>query len=127
MKREDFVSFEVAKLLKEKGFDKPLRETYDTIGLLYLDGNLLTNNLGACGFECVAPTIREATDWLDEKGFYISVEPFDIMQIARGKIVRFVASVYMKHSDCLDDRTIGVFNSRREATEAAMMNILVNL
>ena len=31
---EDYVSFEIAKLLKEKGFDAPVNMTYDTKGII---------------------------------------------------------------------------------------------
>ena len=50
---EDFVSFEVAKLLKEKGFDYPtLHYYYDK------DGDLVFSwNIGAGKNEFVAPTL----------------------------------------------------------------------
>ena len=68
---EDYVSFETAKLLKEKGFDYPtLRYYYDE------DGDLLFSawrvDDGKNGF--VAPTLQMAMKWLrDVHSLYIDI------------------------------------------------------
>ena len=59
---EDYVSFETAKLLKEKGFNYPtLHYYYDK------DGDLVFSyNIGAGKNEFVAPTLQMAMKWLRE-------------------------------------------------------------
>ena len=71
------ISFEIAKLLKEKGFDKFCNYRYNDQGKLnstklgmYGKPNDYSNNYSA-------PTIAEVVMWLYEKnGIWISVEPF---------------------------------------------------
>ena len=66
---EDYVSFETAKLLKEKGFDEACHAFYDKdgifISLLQFIGN---NNLKGIDNEKVtfAPTLQMAMKWLRE-------------------------------------------------------------
>ena len=61
---EDYVSFEVAKLLKEKGFDEPCYSSYKK-GVFSLDSYMMTNvefNNNAVS----APTLQIAMKWLRE-------------------------------------------------------------
>ena len=68
---EDFVSFETAKLLKKKGFDKDVPATdwwYDTNGEAYKSGNYSYSGApfydkDTC-FNC--PTLQMAMKWLRE-------------------------------------------------------------
>ena len=60
---EDHVSFETAKLLKEKGFDEPVSELNR---LLFKEGEKPVLGI----------THQKAMKWLREKGIYIYVEPF---------------------------------------------------
>lgn len=68
---EDYVSFEIAKLLKKKGFRcTTLHYYYDK------DGDLLFSawNIGASKNEFVAPTLQMAMKWLREvHNYYIQV------------------------------------------------------
>jgi len=76
MIEEDYVSFEVAKLLKEKGFDAEC-------DYLYVDGELVRARGGACNWndretlfadyknECSAPTLQMVIKWIRKKGFHI--------------------------------------------------------
>ena len=69
---EDYVSFETAKLLKEKGFD-------GECDCLYADGNILHARGGRCDWnkgetlfsdyknECSAPTLQMTMKWLRER------------------------------------------------------------
>ena len=60
---EDYVSFEIAKLLKEKGFDIPCMGRYSVRSKkFHLDCTKLCNNGGL--FECSAPTHQMAMKWL---------------------------------------------------------------
>lgn len=68
---EDYVSFEVAKLLKEKGFDVPTRTFYNPkkSHLLKLDPCLINRNAGV---QVSAPTHQMTIKWLrEEKGIAI--------------------------------------------------------
>ena len=70
MIKEAFVSFEVAKLLKEKGFNEPCCGRYSIRSKeFHLDCTKMCNNGGL--FECAAPTHQMAMAWLREK--YISI------------------------------------------------------
>ena len=73
---EDYVSFEIAKLLKEKGFDEPCRTYYqdekfvNDVCTQYYQWN------SKSPFEQIsAPSIQMATKWLREvHHYYIQVE-----------------------------------------------------
>ena len=78
MIKEDFVSFEVAGLLKEKGFDEYCFMAYDEDGSIN-DIMDLYGEFEVCNSEClegviVAPTIQMAMKWLrEEKHIYIQI------------------------------------------------------
>ena len=64
---EDYVSFEIAKLLKEKGFDESCYQKYDDEGYLsfnhvgYINAEKPTED-----FSALAPTLQMAMKWLRE-------------------------------------------------------------
>ena len=65
MIKEAYVSFEVAKLLKDKGFDIPCSGRYSVRSKeFHLDCTKMCNNGGL--FECAAPTHQMAMKWLRE-------------------------------------------------------------
>ena len=65
MTQEDYCSYEVAKLLKEKGFDTPCMGRYSVRSKeFHLDCTKMCNNGGL--FECAAPTHQMAMKWLRE-------------------------------------------------------------
>ncbi len=73
MIKEDYVSFETAKLLKEKGFDEPSRFWYDNNGVIsqkYIDAADKPLGKGT-HYHCVtvsfAITLQMAMKWLREK------------------------------------------------------------
>ena len=64
---EDYVSFETAKLLKEKGFDESCEQIYDGEG--YLSANICGNiNEESPNeyFHSLAPTLQMTMKWLRE-------------------------------------------------------------
>jgi hypothetical protein len=66
---EDYVSFETAKLLKEKGFDEECSCFYDNIIYygtpgLKVDGRLYYKNSALDDEEYAAPTLQMAMKWL---------------------------------------------------------------
>lgn len=65
---EAYVSFEVAKLLKEKGFEQyKCQHSYDSKGVFQWSDDLDP-------YECSAPTHQMACDWVRKKGWHISVQ-----------------------------------------------------
>lgn len=67
MLTEDYVSFEVAKLLKEKGFDGECRDYYNTDGHFYSeDFKSNWNHEGGAITIFSAPTLQMAMKWLRE-------------------------------------------------------------
>ena len=71
---EDYVSFETAKLLKEKGFDEPTTKSYYTEG--FENPMIFSHDLLSCiqTDEFLCPTLQMAIKWLREaKHYYIQV------------------------------------------------------
>ena len=82
MIKEDYCSYEVAKLLKEKGFNAECRASYTSYGKLFTTQiqQYVTNVLCSKGtlWECTAPTHQMAMKWLrEEKRTSIIIE-FDV-------------------------------------------------
>lgn len=101
----EFVSFEIAKKLKEKGFDRPciyayceaggwnkykqvqmpithiLRTNGNPFGTFYTGKNWNREyEINENKIRCSAPTISQVLNWLEvEKQIYILVEPFPSM------------------------------------------------
>jgi hypothetical protein len=71
MLKEDYVSFEVAKLLKEKGFDEPLKRFYNSEGQRGISSYYNWNQTDS-DYSC--PTLQMAMKWLREK-YYIYADP----------------------------------------------------
>lgn len=74
MVEERYCSFEISKLLREKGFNEPCRAAYTKYGKLFTTQiqQYVTNIV----WECVAPTHQMAIDWLREKkNIFIIIEP----------------------------------------------------
>lgn len=61
---EDYVSFETAKLLKEKGFDEATYHDYAPSGARWFE-EVLVNHNSQGGVAC--PTLQMAMKWLREK------------------------------------------------------------
>ena len=81
MIQEAFVSFEIAKLLKEKGFDENTLMVYMSYGDLCKCNrydsirNSNYNDITKNYFECTAPTHQMAMKWLREvHGLFIMVD-----------------------------------------------------
>ena len=77
---EDYCSFEVAKLLKEKGFNGQCRAAYTNYGKLFTIQiqQYVTNVLCSKGklWDCAAPTFQMAMKWLREVHYlHITVHP----------------------------------------------------
>jgi hypothetical protein len=73
MIKEAYCSFEVAKLLKEKGFDESCYQKYDNTGYLSLNNvGYINSEKPSEDFYALAPTHQMAMAWLrEEKGIAI--------------------------------------------------------
>ena len=75
---EDYVSFEIAKLLKEKGFDVYVRSFYEKDEYKTKEEFSTNNalwNWNISSFRYSAPTLQMAMKWLREV-HYIHISPF---------------------------------------------------
>ena len=100
---EDFVSFELGKKLKEKGFpqiEKGTLAMYDEEGEIYLLSATLLDQF-EYNFkdfdknDCVAPTISQVLKWLrEEKNVDIVIYPIDASTIYMGG-ENYILSVYI--------------------------------
>jgi hypothetical protein len=113
------VNFEVAQLLKEKGFDNPTRSIYQYEQLV-IDSNYekgYKNSFNSHDwYEISAPTIAEVVMWLYEKHkIWISV---DMTFEENGE------TFWFSIRQCKpDDRVIESFNEYSTPTEAALKAI----
>lgn len=69
---EDYVSFEAAKLLKEKGFDWACQAFYDKDRFLYISP-VNTINDGIFDSDIACPTIYMAQKWMRSRGYHVEV------------------------------------------------------
>ena len=120
--KEQYVSFEVAKLLKEKGFDWKVFHFYDEEGHLkhregdcysLYDWNYPTKD-GYGSQYCSAPTQQMACAWLEETyGIFI--------KIGRGMDIN---SNYYYSYNVLDKDNVGQIKSIRPSKEEAIATAL---
>ena len=125
---EDYVSFEVAKLLKEKGFDvfgdgsygteTEIHREYSPFGKIR---DCSTSKPSQKGYP--APTLQMAMKWLREV-HNISIEP--LVDFGSGDEYWWTADVGYIKKDGLIDELCG-YNSYEEAAEAAIKYCLENL
>ncbi len=131
---EDYVSFEVAKLLKEKGFDEQCTHMYDSQHTSYSTfeqcRQITRNNsdwihyvgkLNICPI--AAPTHQMALKWLrDERNIHIKVHCSGY----RNYLVYAQSLITAFPDFCIESATCS-FNTYEEAVEAAIKYCLTNL
>lgn len=116
MIKERYCSFEVAKLLKEKGFNEDCRDSYDWGGNFHL--NTSANN-GSIK-KIAAPTQSMAIDWLREV-YHLHITVFSSSQES------WMYRVTKPHQT-LEEGCYGEdYTSYEEACEAAIKYCLENL
>lgn len=114
-----YVSLEVARLLKEKGYNEVVESYYDTLGELNEVRSIFQNSVADNSFlhrfgdYYAAPTKAEAIDWLESKGMCIVV--------VRRTINNKVGWRYVIYSQT---EIISGFSTRLEAEEAAIVKAL---
>ena len=131
--KEDYVSFETAKLLKEKGFDESISMVYMSYGdlckLHRYDSirNSNYNDITKNYFECTAPTLQMAMKWLREvHKLYVDVY---IVKNYSNKTVEYCITIEDLNVPSSDDGfDIRPFHeSYEEAAESAIKYCLDNL
>lgn len=73
MNKEDYVSFEVAKLLKEKGFNEPCFSQYTKTGSIW--NCQAPENFNESEGCYSRPSLYEAQKWLRKQGVFIVITP----------------------------------------------------
>ena len=132
MIKESFCSFEVSKLLKEKGFDEPCCGRYSVRSKeFHLDCTKMCNNGGL--FECAAPTHQMAMAYLREHGLHINVViSYDYSVDADGNEVDrwtfwFFEILSSFSGNLIYTEEVNEYDSYEEAVEAALKYSLENL
>ena len=111
------ISFEIAKLLKEKGYDESCNRWYHDMGMLGIP-SMSIQEFNDGGLP--APTIADVLMWLYEKHEYWCYS------YTNGKI--WYPCIQHKFGDmAILSGKIGTFNSPTEAYEAAINYTLNNL
>ena len=121
---EDYVSFEIVKLLKEKGFDTGVRYFYQKIGddITYHIGDF--RNWNAHGMWYSIPTLQMAMKWLREvHELYIEVSLSCDRENSNTKI--FDASIFNLQNQRY--KKLGNIQGYEAACEAAIKYCLENL
>lgn len=118
---EDYVSFETAKLLKEKGFDEPCLMCYTSDKKLGNYGHY-NSYKNSDVFALTAPTLQMAMKWLRKK-YNIHIEPryFPTPNIYRYVIIH--SPVTIENIDSHPQ----YFNTYEQTCEAAIKYCLENL
>lgn len=137
MTTEDYVSFETAKLLKEKGFDAEC-------DYLYVDGQLVRAQGCACNWnsgetlftdyknECSAPTLQMAMKWLREKhNLHIEIRITNHSMSDMINLVKYYWVIANTETGRWRDEstiyTVKAFDKSEEACEDAIKHCLKNL
>lgn len=119
---EDYVSFEIAKLLKEKGFPQTIlsANNYFKRNTYKIDGKLMTadENLSV-------PTIALAMKWLREQEWFICIIPLAFY--CGEKASKFGYNIWAGDNLEVDEFSTPKFNTYKEACEAAIKYCLKNL
>lgn len=129
---EDYVSFETAKLLKEKGFDSECDYLYVNGGIVRAQGGKCNWNKGETIFtdyknECSAPTLQMAMKWL-RKVHRLEIFPYHNSPNNRHnsewwfEIIKYPNSV-AEYESGIDEEV----DTYEEACEAAIKYCLENL
>ena len=71
--KEAYCSYEISKLLKEKGFDEPTTHWYNVKKSLINDYPVSYENFGNPENVWLAPTHQMACAWLRKKGYHVAV------------------------------------------------------
>ena len=113
---EDYVNFETAKLLKEKGFDE------ECIYVYRHDGSEDIWDADKEDIACQKPTLQMAMKWLREKKIFITIGFCDDPALHKSEWIPEVCT----HDSIFDEPSI-TYSTYEEACEAAIKYCLENL
>jgi hypothetical protein len=121
MDNKFYVSYEAARLLKEKGYNN-----YSIVYDCSVEGDILLNQRPMYGewagdkdvYPC--PSKAEAIDWLESKGIIIGVKPYTVISFSY-----FILIDRKSSYDVIE--TNELFPTRLEAEEAAIIKALESL
>ena len=118
---EDYVSFEIAKLLKEKGFDE------NTYACFSNDGKETYYGYRAVGDDIMRPTLQMAAKWLREvHKLFIFISTW-LMHENSVQYYFEIREIKTSDFETLYDYTSEELNSPEKATEVAIKYCLENL
>lgn len=121
---EDYVSFETAKLLKEKGFDESCYQKYDDEGYLSFNHvGYINSDKPRDDFYALAPTLQMAMKWLREV-YNINIDIVSIWNQKRFEYQVFVVTPENAKHCYVDDK---LYLGYEEACEEAIKYCLKNL
>ena len=119
---EDYVSFETAKLLKEKGFDE------ECIYVYRHDGSEDIWDADKEEIACQKPTLQMAMKWLREvHNIHISVYVFNRELPITDVPISYTCDIATKKLSSQQGHLRGVWQSYEQAVEAAIIYCLENL
>lgn len=124
---EDYCSFEVAKLLEEKGFNEPIRCWYDSAKDFHEMGAKMHNS-DCISSTIMCPTHQMAIKWLREAhGIFILIKPCDSYFDEE-----YEFSIYKKQNTVIFEWELleienSLYEGYEETVEAALKYSLENL
>ena len=121
--KEAYCSYEVSKLLKEKGFDEECTHYYscEDNELIEYTYGVNSRNSKNCDI-CTSPTHQMACAWLREKGVYMSI---DTVISSSGNIIYFNIDTYSENSGW--NHPVDFYDSYEDAIETAIKYALEKL
>ena len=126
---EDYVSYETAKLLKERGFDGECRDYYSTDGHFYSeDFKSDWNHGGEAIVIFSAPTLQMAMKWLREVyNLFISISIWLRHKDGTVQYYYEIRNLNNKDFETIAGSTIAEFDSPEKTYEAAIKYCLEKL
>ena len=136
MIKERYVNFEVASLLRDKGFDEECIKTYNiSNGQMYIGGESCNSEFTDISEMITAPTQAMACDWIEET-FNISIEVWvgiigyriEILNALKDPNIAASSIIHDFNDDALcGDNSDGSWSSKELAYNEALKYVLTNL
>ena len=123
MIQEAYVTFEAAKLLKEKGFNEPCRWAYDPNSSSFAKNFSEPRNSELSGYEYSKPTQAMAMAWLRET-HNINIDIVSIWNLKRWEYQVFVITPSTAAHPYVDNT---LYMGYEEAIDAALKYVLENM
>lgn len=121
---ETYVSLEVAKLLKQAGFDWKCRKCYNNGVLFDMESDEIREQCPQhSSYDVLAPTLDVAQRWLREvKKYHIYVRPYSLDDETYVTNIVVTDSIWGALQD--DSKKAIIFNTYEEALEAGIKTCL---